>query len=228
MIKTTAVAILLLVSQTVLGASLSESITQLERQWAQIYYLSPEEQQEKEFTALLKTAEQLNQQYPEAAEPKIWQAVILSTRAAFQSPLDALSNLDKAKQLLEQSIQLDSHALKGSAYVTLGTLYFMAPGWPFSFGDTEKAQQLLTKALKINPNGIDSNYFYAKYLLSQDMEQEAQKYLEKALAAPIRPKQKFADLHLKHEVQSTLSESPSKSKLAALFSDHTGRSVKQQ
>ncbi len=228
MIKTTLVALLLLVSQTALGASLSESISQLENQWAEIYYLSPQEQQETQFTALLKKAEQLNQQYPKAAEPKIWQAIILSTRAAFQSPLDALSALDSAKLLLEQSIKINNRALDGSAYVTLGTLYLLAPSWPFSFGDTEKAKQLLSQAVSINPNGIESNYFYAKYLLSQDMEQEAQKYLEKALAAPIRPKQKFADLHLKHEVQSTLAERPSKSKLAALFSDHTGNSVKQQ
>ena len=36
---------------------------------------------------------------------------------------------------------------RGSAYTSLGTLYFKVPGWPVGFGDEEKAEELLRKAL---------------------------------------------------------------------------------
>jgi hypothetical protein len=35
----------------------------------------------------------------------------------------------------------------------------MVPGWPIAYGDTNKADALLKKALVINPNTIDANYF---------------------------------------------------------------------
>ena len=38
------------------------------------------------------------------------------------------------------------------------------PGWPIGFGDDAKARELLQKALAINPDGIDSNYFYGEFL----------------------------------------------------------------
>ena len=59
-------------------------------------------------------------------------------------------------------------ALDGSAYTSLGTLYYKVPGFPIGFGDHKKARQLLEAALKVNPDGIDSNYFYGEYLFDED------------------------------------------------------------
>ena len=47
--------------------------------------------------------------------------------------------------------------LDGSAYNSLGVLYYKVPGWPVGFGDKAKARELLQKALAINPKGIDAN-----------------------------------------------------------------------
>ena len=41
------------------------------------------------------------------------------------------------------------------------------PGFPVGFGDDKKAKELLKKALEINPNGIDPNYFYAEFLFDE-------------------------------------------------------------
>lgn len=38
------------------------------------------------------------------------------------------------------------------------------PDWPISFGSDEKSGQRLIRVLKINPDGIGPNYFYAEYL----------------------------------------------------------------
>ncbi len=63
----------------------------------------------------------------------------------------------------------------------------------------KKAERLLKKGLEINPKSIDSNYFYADYLLTKNKVNEAQKYFQLAINAPIRPEQQFADEQLKKE-----------------------------
>ena len=73
----------------------------------------------------------------------------------------------EARGNLEAALKLDPTALDGSAYTSLGTLYYKVPGFPVGFGDDDKAGKLLQKALKLNPNGIDPNYFYAEYLFEQ-------------------------------------------------------------
>lgn len=217
MLKTTYVAILLLISNAVSARPLADAIQQIESAWAKAYYQQTHEQQKTSLSALIKQAQALSQQYPEAAEPKIWHAVLLSTQAANLPAFEALTALDNAKTLLEQSIKQNPKALAGTAYTTLGTLYFMAPPWPISFGDNDKARQMLLKGLEINPNGIDSNYFYAQFLLSQGQDRDALNYLKKALKAPLRKTQHFADSQLKQEIMATLKHSDTE-KLAQLFS----------
>jgi Tfp pilus assembly protein PilF len=48
-----------------------------------------------------------------------------------------------------------------------GALYYQVPGWPIGFGDKDKANELLKKALALNPDGIDPNYFYGDFLLKE-------------------------------------------------------------
>ncbi|MFW5386410.1 MULTISPECIES: hypothetical protein [unclassified Yersinia (in: enterobacteria)] len=45
-----------------------------------------------------------------------------------------------AKVKLELAIKLDANALDGSAYTSLGTLYYQVPGWPIGFGDKKQAE----------------------------------------------------------------------------------------
>ena len=75
-----------------------------------------------------------------------------------------------SKNLLLQAEKIDSNALNGSIYTSLGSLYYKVPGWPIGFGDNSKALIYLKKALQINPNGIDANYFYAKGKLLEAFE----------------------------------------------------------
>jgi len=203
--KVTLVVFLLLFARTLLAAELNTSIDDLERAWATVYYQPDESRQKQAYPQLLAKAAALVEQYPDAAEPKIWQATIMSTNAAFESSLSALSTLKKAKTLLEEAISINPKAMDGAAYVTLGTLYYMLPGWPVSFGDDDKAEQLLKTSLLINPNGIDANYFYADFLLRQDREAEAEAFFHKAAQAPVRKHQVFADTQLKNEAKMALA-----------------------
>lgn len=202
--RTTTVVFLLLFAPLLAASELHTSISSLESDWAAVYYQADESRQKQTYPSLLLQAEELVKRYPKAAEPKIWQATIIATNAAFDPPLTALSNLEKAKILLEEAIKLNPNALDGAAYVTLGTLYYMLPGWPVSFGDDDTAEQYLKTSLKINPNGIDANYFYADFLLRQDRTEEAEDYFKIAVQAPIRKQQAFADRQLQHEARLAL------------------------
>ena len=78
------------------------------------------------------------------------------------------------------------------------------PGWPVGFGDDEKAEALLKKALSINPDGIDPNYFYGDYLARSKRFDEANAALEKALQAPPRPGRQLADEGRKQDINALL------------------------
>lgn len=201
----TFVVFLILFTSPALATDLNTSIANLESAWASAYYQPDESHQKQAYPALLEKAAELVKQYPQAAEPKIWQATIMATNAAFESSLTALSTLQNAKKLLEESIKIDPKALDGAAYVTLGSLYYMVPSWPVSFGDDDMAEKLLKASLKINPDGIDANYFYADFLLRQDRTAEAEVFFHKAAQAPIRKVQAFADTQLQNEAKMALA-----------------------
>ena len=219
----TVVVFLLLFTRPLLASELNTSIDSLESAWAATYYQSDEAQQKQTYPMLQEKATDLVKRYPNAAEPKIWLATIMATNAAFESSLTALSTLEKAKSLLEEAIRINPQALEGTAYVTLGTLYYMLPGWPVSFGDDDTAEHLLKTSLKINPNGIDSNYFYADFLLRQGREAEAETFFQKATQAPVRKQQAFADTQLQNEARLALTNAQQrksnagKNKFQALF-----------
>lgn len=204
MIKTTIVAFLLLTSTSLFASNLKREINQIESQWANIYYAKSNAEQKSAFPALLNKTITLSSSHPDAAEPIIWQAIIFATNAAYQSPFTALDSINKAKELLELAISMNPNALDGAAFVTLGTLYHLTPGWPISFGNQDKAEKMLKKGLTINPNSIDANYFYADYLLSKNKVNEATKYFKLALQSSTRTNQQFADTQLKKEAQIAL------------------------
>jgi tetratricopeptide (TPR) repeat protein len=202
--KTTFVALLLLSLHCVAG-DLAHSVQTIESEWASIYYELPKSEQRNAYDALLNKTEQLVAQNPNDAGLLFWQALIIATNAELQDGFTALKAIHKSRDLLQEAIKINPQTANGSAYVTLATLYYMAPKWPIAFGDNTTAEELFQTALKINPNGIDTNYFYGDYLLANNQTKEAQMYFEKALSAPTRKDQSFADSKLKDEVKLALA-----------------------
>jgi tetratricopeptide (TPR) repeat protein len=191
-------------------AGLDADLLQIQTQWAQANYATPEDEQEQAFEELVAQARKLTKQYPDSAEPMVWLAIVLSTDAGVTGGLGALGKVKEARHLLESALQIDATVLNGSAYTSLGSLYYQVPGWPIGFGDDEKAESNLKKALAINPDGIDPNYFYGDFMLEQDNYSEAVRYLEKASAAPPRPDRPLADLGRKREISAKLAQAQSK------------------
>jgi tetratricopeptide (TPR) repeat protein len=190
---------------------LADAILEIQHEWARIHYQLPKDRQDGAFTALEAQADALAQRFPARAEPKVWQAIVLSTHAGLNGGLGALSKVRAARDQLQAAVQLDARALDGSVYTSLGSLYYQVPGWPLSFGDDQKAEVLLQQALAINPDGIDPNYFYGDFLQRQGRSAEALVVLEKALRAPPRPGRPVADAGRRAEVQALIDRIKSES-----------------
>ena len=187
-------------------AGLNADIVTLQQGWAEVNYQLQEKAQLSAFEKLIDEADLLTQQNPQSAPAWIWSGIIKSTYAGAKGGLGALEFAKAAKADLEQAMKLDAEAMRGSAYTSLGVLYFNVPGWPIGFGDDEKAEELLLKALAINPDGIDSNYFYGDFLLNEKRYQDAEKYLLKAQNAPKRPDRPLADAGRQKEIALSLSK----------------------
>ena len=166
----------------------------IQQAWAKVNYETPAgDARAQAFDALEKRAETFTQQHPGRAEALIWEGIIESSYAGAKGGLGALGLAKEARGNLEKALEIDPGALDGSAYTSLGTLYARVPGFPVGFGDDDKARKLLLKALELNPNGIDPNYFYADFLYEEGQYADAQKYLERAAKAPPRPGRDAAD-----------------------------------
>lgn len=195
--------------------ALDNELATLQHAWAKATYQTAKDQQEAAFKALSEQAHQLSTKYADASEAQIWEAIVLSGYAKSMGPLhpvNALKAAEQARDLLLASIKTNPQALHGSAYTTLGSLYFRVPGWPIGFGDKKKGREYLEKALQLNPNGIDSNYFYADYLRAQGENAQAMTYYQKALQASARPGREDADAGRRQEAEEGLKLAQSKLK----------------
>lgn len=188
------------------AASMDTDISNLQREWGRInYQVSGKDAKLQALHDLEKNAEEVTAANPNRPEPMIWEGIILSTDAGTVKGLSALGTVKKARALFEKAIQLNPAALNGSAQASLGVLYYQVPGWPVSFGDNKKAEKYLQDALKINPTGIDPNYFYGDFLLKNGRYEEAAKYLNAALQAPARPNRQVADAGRRNEAKQALA-----------------------
>jgi len=187
-------------------AGLDSDVAHLQQRWAEVNYQLEGKTQLSEFERLVEEADKVTAAYPQAAEGWIWSGIIKSTYAGAKGGLGALALAKASKADLEKAMSLNDKALDGSAYTSLGTLYYSVPGWPVGFGDDDMAEKLLKTALTLNPEGIDPNYFYASYLVSEKRYDEARQYLAKAYDAPARPGRQLADEGRHKEVGELLLE----------------------
>lgn len=209
-IKTLITACVLLCSSATAMAGLDEDILNLQQRWASTNYTLSGADQEKSFAALTTDARKVVTDHPGRAEPLVWLAIILSSDAGASGGISALGKVKEARKLLESAEQIDATVLNGSVYTSLGSLYYQVPGWPIGFGNDAKAESYLRKALAINPDGIDPNYFLGDFLLEEGKPAQAIQYLEKAQAAPPRPQRPLADKGRQEEIAQKLQEARSK------------------
>ena len=188
------------------AAPVDDAVADLQRDWEAIRYQTAAAERQQRFEALAVKAHKVSESFPGRSEPLVWEGIIVSSYAGEEGGLGALGLIKQAKALYEAAIQIDGNALEGSAYNSLGVLYYKVPGWPVAFGDKAKANELLQKALSINPQGIDPNFFYGEYLVETKQADKALAYLERALQAPPRPGREVADAGRREEARQLLGK----------------------
>ncbi len=182
-------------------SSFDTELARIQQQWAVAnYQIASKDEKVKAFEALATQAHRFSTTNPQRAEPLIWEGIVLSTYAGAKGGLGVLGLAKKSRAALEAALRIDDKALDGSAYTSLGALYSKVPGFPLGFGSDDKAQALFAKALQLNPDGIDPNYFYAQYLCDRNECHEALRYLQRAADAPPRPGRELADQGRHREV----------------------------
>jgi len=202
------VAILLTCAVRAFAAAedMASALADLGHAWAKVYYLTPEDQQEAQFPALVSRIENIVKDHPSAAEPLIWKAIVFSSFAKAKGGLGALSLAEQARDAALAAAKIDDKALDAGAYTALGALYFKVPGWPIGFGSDKRAKEYLDRALAIAPDAVDVNFFYGEFLLEQGDKKRARTFLEKALQAPPRPGRDDEDAGRKLEIQADLAK----------------------
>lgn len=194
---------------TPLWAQMSPEVRALSKQWAQVNYQTPKAKRKTAFERLAKKAHAVTSANPGQAEPMVWEAIILASMAGELrgvAKLKAMDFVTKARDLLLTAKKINANALAGSVYTSLGSLYYQVPGWPLGFGSDKKAKSYLTKGLQLNPNGLDQNYFYGDFLMSQGDYAGAIKAFKQALAAPVIPERPVFDAGRRQEVRTALNQ----------------------
>ncbi|POC50216.1 hypothetical protein CRN32_18315 [Vibrio vulnificus] len=179
----------------------------VQSKWAVCQYqVEDEDQKIKCLENLIMHNTAMLQQMPDNPELTVWLAINKASLAGAEGGLGALSLAKEAKALLEKVIATAPNTLDGSAYTSLGSLYYKVPGWPLGFGDDEKAEEMLKKALEINPKGIDPNYFYGDFLAEDGRRTEAKVYLTRAKQAEPRLNRLLADKGRQLEIDAALEK----------------------
>lgn len=186
--------------------AVADAVIDLQHEWEVIKYQTANAEREKRYEALAAKAHQVSESYPGRGEPLIWEGIIIASWANEKGGLGALSLVKKAKALYESAIRIDGSVLDGLVYTSLGVLYYKVPGWPLSFGDKEKAHDLLQKGLTLNPKGIDANYFYGELLWETHHPDDALTYLERALQAAPRQGRQISDVGRRDEVRGLIAK----------------------
>ena len=181
-------------------AALTEESAAIQSSWDRINYLLQGDRQADEMSALIDSCDSVTARQPDIAEGYIWCGIVKSTYAGMASSLSAMKYAKAARTDLERAIELDPAAMAGAAQTSLGTLYFKVPGWPIGFGDDKKARALLLQGVAADPDGIDSNYFYADFLYEEKEYEEASNYALRAAAAVPRPGRETADAGRRAEI----------------------------
>ncbi|WP_455201512.1 tetratricopeptide repeat protein [Kaarinaea lacus] len=181
-----------------------QAVEKLQHRWEEIKFNMAKDQQEGAFDKLAKEAHIVSEKYPDQAEPLIWEAIIESSYAGAKGGLGALSLVKDARELLIKAEKINPNALNGSVYASLGNLYYRVPGWPIGFGNDEKARSYLEKALQINPDGIEPNFFYGEFLYEEGDYEKALQVLNKALEAPARKGREISDNGQRKEIAAII------------------------
>lgn len=207
-ILSTAMAALVMAAMpTIAAAGVTDEVKLINDGWAHIVYeVRGSSTQTQALAKLAKEAAQVVAHNPGKAEALLWQGIVTSEQANRANFLHQLGLATRARDIIAKAYAINPRVANGGAAMSLGVLYYKVPGSPIGFGDDAKAKKLLKEALALDPNGMDANYFYGDFLLSEGDKASAKLFLQKALRAPRDASRPVWDTGRRHEVQVLLAK----------------------
>lgn len=201
-----AAAVAIIITAPTAADEFGDGLAAIQQEWAVANYQTKDEKARSgAFAALAEHAAEFREQHPQRAEALAWEGIVLSTYAGEVSAMSAMKYAKAARTALQSAEKLDATALAGGVYASLGALYSKVPGGFIGFGDDKVAAQYFQKALAINPDNIDNNYFYGEFLLDQGDYGRARTVLEHALAAPPIADRPVFDAGRRQEIRTLLA-----------------------
>jgi tetratricopeptide (TPR) repeat protein len=195
-----------------LADEFADGLAAIQQEWAVANYQTTDKTaRSNAFAALVDHATTFRTQHPDRAEALAWEGIVLSTYAGEVSAMGAMKYAKAARSALEGAEKLDAKALAGGVYASLGALYSKVPGGFIGFGDDKLAAQYFAKALAVDPDNIDNNYFYGEFLIDQGDFTHARTVLEHALAAPAVADRPVFDAGRRAEIRTLLAVAERKS-----------------
>jgi len=187
----TAAGVLMLLAIAPAYSALDDELPELTQTWAKVRYEDEGDQRKQKMRELIRQADALAENYPAEADSHLWAGVLRCSLAEVEDKLEALRLVKDCRTNLERALAMNPATEDGYVYAVLGTLYAKVPGWPLAFGDKKKAEELLQKGVAVAPQGMNTNYFYAKFLYEQGNMSGALDYIERAAKAtpPYPPEQ---------------------------------------
>lgn len=186
-------------------AAFDQELLSIQREWAAANYGETSKSERRSaFDALVEHSAAFAARYSNEVDAIAWDGIVLSTYAGEVGALSAMKYAKAARERLHRAESMNSAALSGGIYASLGALYSKVPGGILGFGDDAKAEDYFRKALAIDPSNIDSNYFYGEFLLDQDRVDEALVHLTRAVDAPAIPSRPVFDVGRRAEARTLI------------------------
>ncbi len=199
--------IVLLVPTTGMAdGSLEEDVLQIHRSWEHANFELSGTEKIEGLERVAHAADRLVERWPGRAEPLLWKGITYATWAGARGGPGALGLARRARDALLAAERIDPGVMNGAIYTTLGSIYYRVPGWPIGFGDDDKAAEYFRKAMQMNPDGLNSNYFYGDFLLDQRQYRKAVEVLRRALRAQPDPEHPIADRGRRRQVEAALKK----------------------
>ncbi len=177
----------------------------LQHEWAHANYQAKSKAERRDaFESTVEHAAALSTRYPSEVEAIAWEGIILSTYAGEVSAFSAMKYAKAAREKLLQAEAMDAEALNGGIYASLGALYSKVPGGFVGFGDDDLANEYFLKALAVDADNIDNNYFYGEHLIKIEDYEGALAALNKALQAPATTGRPVFDSGRREEIRGLI------------------------
>jgi hypothetical protein len=196
------VSISLASARTVQAETLNESLLSVESRWAEAAYNTDGRQQGRALKSLLSDVRSLHKAHPNRPEAAAWHGIVART---YMDVRGSMRLAREARDALLSAESMDPLILDGLVYANLGALYSKVSSSLGGFGNKTKGIGYLWKAIVVDPEGIDSNYLYARVLLAEKDYGAARDALIRAKEAPARINHPQADRARKLEVEKLLA-----------------------